>query len=132
MASTFGCTACGGPAEAGILWPDGSRDGARLPTAGLRRGFLSRSSRSRSRDAKRRSPRLARTPRLGVQTHGMVMPDHCPIAKVMDAVPTRRILARADAVAVLTDTEDSGVRAVAHGLITAETLPDGMALGAAS
>ncbi|WP_375502875.1 glycosyltransferase [uncultured Jatrophihabitans sp.] len=70
----------------------------------------------------------ARTPRLVVQTHGMVMPDNRPIARLTDLLATRLGLARADTIAVLTEAERAGVERVARQRVATELLPNGIAV----
>lgn len=47
-----------------------------------------------------------------LQTHGMVMPNSGPLARLLDATLTKPLLRSASAVFVLTDEESTGVRAI--------------------
>lgn len=70
----------------------------------------------------------AKTRKLVLQTHGMVMPDDRPIGKLIDALATRRILRQADAIAVLTEVERGGIQGVAQGGVAPRMLPNGIDL----
>ncbi|MFD3456512.1 glycosyltransferase [Streptomyces sp. NPDC058691] len=67
---------------------------------------------------------------LVLQTHGMIDPSDKPLAKVLDALATKRLLRRADAVLHLTDWERGDLEAVvgAGRLARPVRLPNGTAL----
>ncbi|WP_431961188.1 glycosyltransferase [Actinacidiphila sp. bgisy160] len=67
---------------------------------------------------------------LVLQTHGMVDPSDKPLAKVLDALATKRLLRRADAVLHLTEWERTDLEAVvgAGNLARPVRLPNGTAL----
>jgi len=62
-----------------------------------------------------------------LQTHGMVMPDRRPFARVLDRTVTRSVLRGAASVLTLTDTEAEGVRAV-EPLATVRPVHNGLEL----
>ncbi|MFI8186452.1 glycosyltransferase [Actinacidiphila glaucinigra] len=67
---------------------------------------------------------------LVLQTHGMVDPSDKPLAKVLDALATKRLLRRADAVLHLTEWERTDLEAVVGegNLARPVRLPNGTAL----
>lgn len=71
---------------------------------------------------------VGKRPRLVTQTHGMVMPDRRPIARITDALATRAVLQRAAATAALTEAESAGLREVAGPDVAVVDLPNGIDL----
>lgn len=70
---------------------------------------------------------LARRVPLAVQTHGMIQPTRNPLAPVLDAALTRRVLRGAGRVFFLTDHERRGLQRVAPGL-RIERMRNGIAI----
>ncbi len=68
----------------------------------------------------------ARGKPLVLQPHGMVVESSHPLARPLDALLTRRVLARADAVLHLTPQEEGGLRAVAGGPVRLAQLGNGV------
>lgn len=71
------------------------------------------------------SARRRRLPYV-LQTHGMVIPSAHPLARPLDAVWTRRLLAGAAAVLYLTQTECRQLREVANAEVNLVALPNGV------
>lgn len=71
---------------------------------------------------------VSRHVRPVVQTHGMVMPDGRPLARLLDRFLTRGVLSHARSVLALTEREHLGLKEVSRGPVVVERIANGVSI----